>query len=96
MMGYDNENSDQWGGLARMSIARRHDHEQPVWGGQAVSVSIDSFRIPIETTPCRPKAKPAAGIAAVSKSGTNAFHGVCNEYNRRRVGRQNYLRTRRR
>ncbi len=87
MMGYDNENLRINGGRPRTDeyLLDGTTIEQPVWGGQAVSVSIDSIQeFRIETNALSAEYGKASGgvLAAVSKSGSNAFHGSIYEYNR--------------
>jgi Carboxypeptidase regulatory-like domain/TonB dependent receptor len=57
----------------------------PVFGGAAVSPSVDSiqeFRIEQNTMSAEYGKAGGAILIAVSKSGTNAFHGTAYEYNR--------------
>jgi hypothetical protein len=57
----------------------------PVFGGAAVSPSVDSiqeFRIEQNTMSAEYGKAGGAILIAVSKSGTNAFHGSAYEYNR--------------
>ena len=59
--------------------------EQPVFGGQALSPSVDSIQeFRVETNSMSAEYGKAGGgiITAVTKSGTNAFHGSGYEYNR--------------
>src|SRR5204863_563462 len=59
--------------------------EQPVFGGQALSPSVDSIQeFRVETNSMSAEYGKAGGgiITAVTKSGTNAFHGSAYEYNR--------------
>ena len=59
--------------------------EQPVFGGQSISPSIDSVQeFRVETNSMSAEYGKAGGgiIIAVTKSGTNAFHGSAYLYNR--------------
>jgi hypothetical protein len=59
--------------------------EQPVFGGQALSPSVDSIQeFRVETNSMSAEYGKAGGgiITAVTKSGTNSFHGSAYEYNR--------------
>ncbi len=59
--------------------------EQPVFGGQSLNPSIDSiqeFRVEANSLSAEYGKTSGGVLTAVTKSGTNAFHGSAYEYNR--------------
>lgn len=84
-MGYDMDNMRINGGRPRNDdyLLDGTSIQQPVWGGQAIDPSVDSIQeFRVETNNLSAEYGKVSGgvITAVTRSGTNNFHGSAYEY----------------